>query len=490
MTLSFGLALPAQASPRPASLAEQAAIEEVLDALESGGSTLWGALAESAPLRALGREKALAEICLRIGPADGARWRLLTPAEVMESQGMGRRVVLFEIVDASGFEDTLRLILVPQEDGYGIEHIRTLIDPIDLEDPAHTLGQLLPLRRALAQNNDQAIRRLLSMPRQGEASRAQKLWATQFHLQSGELVEAARLLDPLTSATEIPLVEILTARLAAARRHHMAMEKAYARLAARGFDHDGLRLDLAQGRLHLGVVHNMGSLFAELDSMGSRLGEVAYGLARFGGPGGPGAGGEAPGVAQFAVSGGEQKLRIGGATFELPASFEDVVKKTREPRRPRATTERKASLESQRRAMPKVGTVPPRVVEAPDPQKIIQQRMPALRAWHDDYRQRVAPVKASLGPILGAVRGGEFQQLGGACRNLADHLTPLLGDAKVFAAPELDVESDLRRAFYHFQRMAGACLHGRLAEVNSEMNKAETKLRAAASALAPYGLRP
>jgi hypothetical protein len=430
----------------------------------------------------------MAEIRLRLGPVDGARWRLLTPADAM-----GTRVVLFEIVDESGFEDTLRLYLVPREDGFAIEHVRTLVDPIDLAEPASTLGKLLPLRRALAAKDRGAILRLLGIPREGEVAVVQGLWAAHFHLRNGDLVDASRLLDPLTTKSSAPLVEILTARLALARRHQIAMEKAYARLVARGFDHDGLRLELAQGRLHLGEVRTLGRLFEELDAMGSRLGEVAYGRARFGGSESGGTvGAEAPALAHFATSAGQRQVRIGGASFELPAGFDEVEQKAQERarRESRAPAEPVARPGAARRAMPKVGMVPPQVVEAPDPEEIIRQRMPAVRAWHEEYRQRVAPVKASLGPILGAMRGGELQRLGGACRSLADHLTPLLADPEVFAAPGLDIESDLRLAFYHFQRMAGACLHGRLSEIRSELTKAESKLKSAAGVLARYDLKP
>jgi hypothetical protein len=143
--------------------------------------------------------------------------------------------------------------------------------------------------------------------------------------------------------------------------------------------------------------------------------------------------------------------------------------------------------------MPKVGVVPPPVVEAPDPEEIIRQRLPTVHAWHTEYRLRVGPVKKHVALVLRAMRDEEpqqVQQIGGACRSLVDQITPLLAEPQVFAAPEIGIESDLRLAFYHFQRMAGACLNGRLSEVNSEMGKAESKLKAAAGVLARYGLTP
>jgi len=492
LALLFGT-LPVAAAPRPLSPAEDQAVRLVARVFQAGSQAWWENLSRDAPLRRLGREQALQEIAVRIGPTRGARWRLLTPAA-----HLGSEIALFDIEYASGFTDTLLLELV-DESGWKIQQLRCLADPLDVAEPQPLLAALGPLRRRLTESKAPDPTVLFRAPQAGAAAQVQALWEAQYHLQHQDDEQAARRLETVVEQSSAPLGELLTARLAVLRGHGVAMEKAYARLLKRGFDHDGLRLEMVQSRLRMGRTRGLGQSFQELVEMGSRQSEVAYGMARFAGDGGDGAGPGAttaveaqgsgsvplPSLARFAAASNELKIRLGGAILELPTGLGIT---TEELTRLQTSTPTKP-LVQEVRAAPRVGLAPPKPPRQITPAELHRKKL-ALNAWHKSYSQQVAPVKIALGPIIGAIRGGQLTHMGSTCRTLVDHVTPLLSDSEVFAAPELEIEPELRIAFHHFQKMAGACLQGRLAEIRSELAKAETSLRTAAVALQKYGLRP
>jgi hypothetical protein len=111
-------------TPRPLTEAERAAVELGVAYLQSGPQAWWDHLASSSPLRRLGREIALDEIAVRVGPADGATWQLLTPARNDPERAV------FNLDFPSGFDETLTLRLV-NEGGWKIAEIRSTIDPVD-----------------------------------------------------------------------------------------------------------------------------------------------------------------------------------------------------------------------------------------------------------------------------------------------------------------------------------------------------------------------
>jgi hypothetical protein len=111
------------AAPRPVSAAERAAVEMVLEYARGGPAALWERLAEDAPLRALGRERAVGEIAARLGPAAGSSWRLLTPPP---GHSEGRALLAVEF--ASGIDDTLVFELI-DAGGWRLRELRCLVDP-------------------------------------------------------------------------------------------------------------------------------------------------------------------------------------------------------------------------------------------------------------------------------------------------------------------------------------------------------------------------
>jgi hypothetical protein len=491
---------PADSAPRPLSAAEDQAIRLVAQVLQNGPQAWWDNLSSDAPLRHLGQKQALQEISVRLGSTQGVRWRLLTPAA-----HLGSAVALFDIEYATGFTETLLLELV-DDSGWKIRQVRSLVDPLDPVEPQPLLATLGPLRTRLTEPKAPDPRNLFRAPQPEGAAQAQALWEAQYHLQHHDDQKAAGRLETVVGGNCAPLGELLTARLAVLRGHGLAMEKAYARLLKRGFDHDGLRLEMAQSQLRMGRTRNLGQSFRKLVEMGSRQSEVAYGMARFAGNdvgdvdsvdhvGSSAAAAKAqgggrlplPSLARFSTASNDLKIRLASALLELPAGLgiaaEDLnLLQTPTPTPPPI---------SETRTTPRVGLAPPKPEPLPRiTEAEVHRRRLAINAWHQSYSQQVEPVKIALGPIIGAIRGGRPTHMGSTCRTLVDHLTPLLSNSEVFAAPELKIESELRSAFYHFQKMAGACLQGRLSEIRAELVKAETSLRTAAVELQKYGLRP
>lgn len=93
--------LGASAEPRPINDAEREAVALVAPFLSRGPDALFERLSPDAPLRALPREEALAELAARTGPTAGARWTLQTIVHG------GKGDVAFRVTFPSGYEDGL-----------------------------------------------------------------------------------------------------------------------------------------------------------------------------------------------------------------------------------------------------------------------------------------------------------------------------------------------------------------------------------------------
>lgn len=137
------------ADPRqPLSAAERAAVQLALDYLDRGPDAWWDALATASPFRRLGRERALAEIEVRAGPAAEARWTLRTPpADAPPGSAV------FSVELPSGVDDALFLGLVEEGGEWKLDTVTTLAEPGDPEvlaaftpfvDPAEPTGGSRP----------------------------------------------------------------------------------------------------------------------------------------------------------------------------------------------------------------------------------------------------------------------------------------------------------------------------------------------------------
>ena len=360
--------------PRPLSEAERAAVGLAAAYLDRGPEAWWDPLEADSPLRALGREAALAEIGVRAGPRDEAEWQLQTPGP-----NEGADVAIFSIQFPSGVDETLVLGLARAAGGWKIRELRSLADPapprpqLDLTaaravpappmspspsllllalaalvvtalawragsrpagaftaggrrprlaagalagavsltllltplaachhgaggagaaaptaGPAAAkasgllrLGELLPLRRALAAGTEpERIATLFAAaPTTGTIGDVVRLWRAEQRLWRFELREVEKLLQIVPVADRLPLAALLRGRLALFRGDGDAAETAYRQALELGPDYDGLRTELAvaQGLLDDSTATEV--TYELAGEMGSRLAEVYYSLA-------------------------------------------------------------------------------------------------------------------------------------------------------------------------------------------------------------------
>src|SRR5688572_16933325 len=114
------LALLVSAEPRPINEPEREAVAIVASFLSRGPVALEERLAPDAPLRALPREDVLAELAVRTGPRDGARWTLQTAG--------GASDVAFRVTFPSGYEDGLLLRMTRSGDRWSLREVLTLAE--------------------------------------------------------------------------------------------------------------------------------------------------------------------------------------------------------------------------------------------------------------------------------------------------------------------------------------------------------------------------
>jgi hypothetical protein len=112
---------------------DRAAAEVAAEYLANGPAALYERLSLDAPLRALPRQDALAEIAVRTGPREGATWTLQT------TSGGRAGDVAFRVTFPSGYEDGLLLRMK----GGSLQEVLTLA-----EDPMRRRAPPPPRRRA------------------------------------------------------------------------------------------------------------------------------------------------------------------------------------------------------------------------------------------------------------------------------------------------------------------------------------------------------
>jgi hypothetical protein len=115
------LVLLAGAEPRPINEPEREAVAIVAAFLSRGPAALEERLAPDAPLRALPREDVLAELGVRTGPRDGARWTLQTA-------GGEPGDVAFRVTFPSGDEDGLFFRMKKTGDRWSLHEVLTIAE--------------------------------------------------------------------------------------------------------------------------------------------------------------------------------------------------------------------------------------------------------------------------------------------------------------------------------------------------------------------------
>jgi hypothetical protein len=119
------LALVASADLRPINEPEREAVAIVAAFLSRGPAAIEERLSPDAPLRALTREEALAELAVRTGPREGARWTLQT----LFSNGVGDTgTAAFRMTFPSGYEDGLLFRMKKRGDRWSVREVLTLAE--------------------------------------------------------------------------------------------------------------------------------------------------------------------------------------------------------------------------------------------------------------------------------------------------------------------------------------------------------------------------
>lgn len=125
-------AAPAQSEPRPLSEAERQAVVLAARYLAEGPAAWWDQLSTHSHLRAVGRDSALREIQVRVGPTAGARWELRTPGA-----NVAPGTAIFSIGYPSGLDEVLVLSLVDERGALRLHDLKTLAE--DARPGARTL---------------------------------------------------------------------------------------------------------------------------------------------------------------------------------------------------------------------------------------------------------------------------------------------------------------------------------------------------------------
>ncbi|HEX6640188.1 MAG TPA: hypothetical protein VF215_03705, partial [Thermoanaerobaculia bacterium] len=131
--------------PRAINDAEREGVAIVASFLARGPVALWERLSPDAPLRALSRDDAMAELAVRAGPTSGVQWTLQTVS------GGRPGDVAFRVRYASGYEDGLLLRLAKHGDRWSLRELLTLAeDPRDrVTPPAPAPPKRLPIHALL-----------------------------------------------------------------------------------------------------------------------------------------------------------------------------------------------------------------------------------------------------------------------------------------------------------------------------------------------------
>ncbi|KAA0255119.1 MAG: hypothetical protein EDX89_07445 [Acidobacteria bacterium] len=142
------------------------------------------------------------------------------------------------------------------------------------------LGDLLPLREALATGTGSEAEKLLSgLPRSGPVAEVARLWSAQRALSEMDLARAGRLLDGFPPPSRIPLAEVLRARLLALTSRESDAAVAYERAINLGPGQDALWWEAAQAFDLLGFQENATAFLRRLARIGSREAGAWYALA-------------------------------------------------------------------------------------------------------------------------------------------------------------------------------------------------------------------
>jgi hypothetical protein len=154
--------------------------------------------------------------------------------------------------------------------------------PLPPKEKKHTfprLATLLPLRRALAAGTGGFDAEYLKAGRIGLCGEVADLWKAQADLQQLRIQDVKRTLARFSSPADIPIVEILRARLAFYQHDEVASALAYEHAVNLGPGRDSFWYETAQALFASGFDDRAAGYLQRLTRIGSRRSDVYYSLA-------------------------------------------------------------------------------------------------------------------------------------------------------------------------------------------------------------------
>src|ERR1043165_1572397 len=175
--------------------------------------------------------------------------------------------------------------------GIAAKSEETKVKKVVKDDAGGPLASLLPLRRANAAGGTEVDALFAAVPHKGPTARVANVWRAQWELQQTRVDAAKKTLAEFPSPSDIPLAEIVRARLALASGDDANAVLAYEHAINLGPGRDGLWMETAQALMALGFDDRAINYLKRTQEIGSRNAHLHYNQAT------PGAAAHTPGGA-------------------------------------------------------------------------------------------------------------------------------------------------------------------------------------------------
>ena len=193
----------------------------------------------------------------------------LAGAGAFTSDGLSRILIPAALVIAVG----AAAMAIVKDPRFGIaqKKVEEVKAPVTRDDNAH-LAALLPLRRAIAAGGAEADALFAKAPRNDVVN----VWRAQWELQQTRTENATKSLAAFPTPSDIPLAEIVRARLALLNGDDANAVLAFERAINLGPGRDGLWMEAAQALMALGFDDRATEYLTRTEEIGSRSADVYY----------------------------------------------------------------------------------------------------------------------------------------------------------------------------------------------------------------------
>jgi len=193
----------------------------------------------------------------------------LAGAGAFTHEGLSRIFIAAALAIAIGA--AAMAILKDPRFGVAEKKVEDVKAPVKGDNNAH-LAALLPLRRAIAAGGAEADALFAKAPRNDVVN----VWRAQWELQQTRTENATKSLAAFPSPSDVPLAEIVRARLALLNGSDANAVLAYERAINLGPGRDGLWMETAQALMALGFDDRATEYLKRTEEIGSRGADVYY----------------------------------------------------------------------------------------------------------------------------------------------------------------------------------------------------------------------